>query len=68
MMMFTQGNGRKSGPGAGGIYTGIAATWARDELADQASVAFIVELPGGELSADQVAAHADAVDAVATEG
>ena len=36
----------------GGTYTGIAATWARNELKkDSDAVPFIVELPGGELSA-----------------
>ena len=51
----------------GGIYTGIAATWARNELAAQDSAAFIVELPGGELTAEQVTVHADAVATIATE-
>jgi len=49
----------------GGIYTGIAATWARDELAAQDGVAFIVELPGGDLSLDQVSIHADTVATIA---
>ncbi|MFK8023566.1 MAG: M14 family zinc carboxypeptidase [Ilumatobacter sp.] len=49
----------------GGIYTGIAATWARDELSDLGSVAFIVELPGGELDATQVTTHADAISIIA---
>ena len=52
----------------GGVYTGIAATWARDELADEGSVAFIVELPGGELTLEQITTHADAVSTVAVEG
>lgn len=52
----------------GGIYTGIAATWARNELAAQEGVAFIVELPGGELSNDQVRVHADAVTIIAADG
>jgi protein MpaA len=51
----------------GGIYTGIAATWARDELAAQEGVAFIVELPGGDLSGAQVLRHADTVSMIATE-
>lgn len=52
----------------GGIYTGIAATWARDELSDQGSVAFIVELPGGDLTPEQVTTHTDAVATIAVEG
>ena len=52
----------------GGVYTGIAATWARVELADQEAVPFIVELPGGELSAAQVDRHTDAVLTIAAEG
>jgi protein MpaA len=51
----------------GGTYTGIAATWARNELADQDSAAFIVEL-GESLSAEEAARHADAVRTIATEG
>jgi protein MpaA len=51
----------------GGIYTGIAATWARDELADQNGVPFIVELPGGDLPIEQVTVHADTVATIATE-
>ena len=51
----------------GGVYTGIAATWARGELADQEGVAFIVELPGGDLPADQVMRHADTVLTIASE-
>lgn len=53
----------------GGIYTGIAATWARVELKrDSDAVPFIVELPGGDLDATQIDQHATAVLAVATEG
>jgi len=51
----------------GGIYTGIAATWARNELADQNGVPFIVELPGGDLSVEQVTVHADTVATIASE-
>lgn len=51
----------------GGTYTGIAATWARDELADQDSAAFIVEL-GETLSADEAARHAEAIRTIAIEG
>ena len=53
----------------GGIYTGIAATWARQELKKTSdAVPFIVELPGGELSPAQVTAHADAVITIGIEG
>ena len=51
----------------GGTYTGVAATWARNELADADGVAFIVEL-GGTLSPAEAATHADAVLVVAAEG
>ncbi len=54
--------------GGGGIYTGIAATWARNELKRNSdAVPFIVELPGGELTGDQVTIHADTVATIATE-
>jgi murein peptide amidase A len=52
---------------SGGTYTGIAATWARKELAEADGVAFIVEL-GPTLSADEATTHADAVLTVASEG
>ncbi|MFT6391017.1 MAG: protein MpaA [Ilumatobacter sp.] len=51
----------------GGVYTGIAATWARDELSDQEGVPFIVELPGGDLTTEQVTTHANTVSAIAVE-
>jgi protein MpaA len=55
--------------GGGGIYTGIAATWANNELKkDSDAVAFIVELPGGVLNTQQVNAHASAVLAIGIEG
>lgn len=55
--------------GGGGVYTGIAATWARVELKQTSdAVPFIVELPGGDLTAEQVDAHAAAVLTVAAEG
>ncbi len=55
--------------GGGGIYTGIAATWANNELKkDSDAVAFIVELPGGVLSTQQVNAHANAVLTIGIEG
>ncbi|MFW2334125.1 M14 family zinc carboxypeptidase [Ilumatobacter sp.] len=54
--------------GGGGIYTGIAATWARNELKQTSdAVPFIVELPGS-LTAEQVTTHTDAVLTVAAEG
>jgi murein peptide amidase A len=52
---------------SGGRYTGIAATWARIELADAEGVAFIVEL-GGTLSTDEAATHAAAVLTIGSEG
>lgn len=53
----------------GGVYTGIAATWASNELKqDSDAVPFIVELPGGELSPAQVDAHATAVLTIGIEG
>jgi murein peptide amidase A len=51
----------------GGTYTGVAATWARRELAADDSVAFIVEL-GPTLTDDEAALHADAVRTIAVEG
>ena len=51
----------------GGTYTGVAAQWARDELASnepQPGVAFIVEL-GPTLSAEEAGVHADAVLTIA---
>jgi protein MpaA len=51
----------------GGTYTGVAATWARNELAPDGSVAFIVEL-GPTLSGDEARIHADAVRTIASEG
>lgn len=53
----------------GGVYTGIAATWARVELKrDSDAVPFIVELPGGDLDATQIDQHATAVLTIAAEG
>gem|GEM_PF-226984 len=55
--------------GGGGVYTGIAATWARNELKkDSDAVPFIVELPGGVLSSALVDAHASAVLTIGVEG
>ena len=53
----------------GGTYTGVAATWARNELAanePEPGVAFIVEL-GPTLSPDEADTHAAAVLTVAAE-
>jgi protein MpaA len=53
----------------GGTYTGVAAQWARNELASnepEPGIAFIVEL-GDTLSADEAGAHAAAVLTVASE-
>ncbi len=52
---------------SGGTYTGVAATWARDELGPDGGVAFIVEL-GPTLSRPRAGVHADAVRVVAAEG
>ena len=51
----------------GGIYTGIAATWARNEAVAPDGLAFIVELPGGELTTEQIDRHAGAVLTVTAE-
>jgi protein MpaA len=51
----------------GGTYTGVAATWARNELRPDDSVAFIVEL-GPTLSPEQAVLHANAVRTIAAEG
>ncbi len=53
--------------GGGGVYTGIAATWARAEAVAPDGIAFIVELPGGDLTPAQVEDHATAVLTVAGE-
>ncbi|MEP1125581.1 MAG: M14 family zinc carboxypeptidase [Ilumatobacter sp.] len=52
---------------AGGVYTGVAATWARELTSDQDGAAFIVELPGGDLPDDQVTRHADTVATIISE-
>ncbi len=51
----------------GGTYTGVAATWARNELAPDDGVAFIVEL-GPTLSPEEAELHANAVRIVGAEG
>ena len=54
--------------GGGAVYTGIAATWARNELKQTSdAVPFIVELPGS-LTLDQATTHTDAVLTIAAEG
>lgn len=64
---YAELSGLPMGQITGGIYTGIAATWARNELATDEGVAFIVEL-GGSLTPAEATAHADAVLTVAAEG
>jgi protein MpaA len=64
---YAELTGMPMGGISGGTYTGIAATWARNELAIDDSVAFIVEL-GPTLSESEAAMHADAVRAIAVEG
>jgi murein peptide amidase A len=64
---YAQLTGLPMGGISGGTYTGIAATWARTELAAGDSVAFIVEL-GETLSREDALVHADAVRTIAVEG
>jgi hypothetical protein len=64
---YAQLTGLPMGGISGGTYTGIAATWARTELAATDSVAFIVEL-GETLSPEEAVVHADAVRTIAVEG
>jgi protein MpaA len=52
---------------SGGTYTGVAATWARNELQPDDGVAFIVEL-GPTLSQEEAETHAAAVLTIASEG
>ena len=55
---------------SGGTYTGVAAQWARNELASndgQPGVAFIVEL-GATLPPEEADMHAEAVLTILTEG
>lgn len=52
---------------SGGIYTGVASTWARNNGVAPDGLAFIVELPGGDLTNDQVTQHAGAVLTIAGE-
>ena len=63
---YAELTGLPMGQITGGIYTGIAATWARNEFRPADGVAFIVEL-GPTLSAQEASVHADAVLTIATE-
>lgn len=63
---YAELTGLPMGQITGGTYTGIAATWARRQLAPSNGVAFIVEL-GPTLSPAEADAHTSAVLTVATE-
>ncbi len=64
---YAELTGLPMGEITGGTYTGIAATWARNEFRPNDGVAFIVEL-GPTLSPQEATVHADAVMTIATEG
>ena len=64
---YAQLTGLPMGQITGGTYTGIAATWARNEFRPDDGVAFIVEL-GATLSPIEAIVHADAVRTIAVEG
>ena len=64
---YAQLTGLPMGQITGGTYTGIAATWARNEFRSADGVAFIVEL-GATLSPAEAVTHADAVRTIAVEG
>jgi protein MpaA len=64
---YAQLTGLPMGQITGGTYTGVAATWARNEFRDADGVAFIVEL-GPTLSPQEAVTHADAVRTIAVEG
>jgi protein MpaA len=64
---YAELTGLPMGEITGGTYTGIAATWARNEFEYRDGVAFIVEL-GPTLSATEAAVHADAVFTIGIEG
>ncbi len=64
---YAQLTGLPMGQITGGTYTGIAATWARNEFRPDDGVAFIVEL-GPTLSPAEAIVHADAVRTIAVEG
>ena len=61
---YAELTGLPMGQITGGTYTGIAATWARNELAPANGVAFIVEL-GPTLSPTEAATHTAATPAAA---
>jgi len=64
---YAELTGLPMGQITGGTYTGVAATWARHELADADGAAFIVQL-GATLSPNSTPTHADAVLVIAVEG
>jgi protein MpaA len=64
---YAQLTGLPMGQITGGTYTGVAATWARNEFRPDDGVAFIVEL-GPTLSPAEATIHADAVRTIAAEG
>ena len=64
---YAQLTGLPMGQITGGTYTGIAATWARNEFRPDDGVAFIVEL-GPSLAPAEAVVHADAVRTIAVEG
>ena len=64
---YAELTGLPMGQITGGTYTGIAATWARNEFRPDDGVAFIVEL-GPTLSPIEAITHADAVRTIAIEG
>ena len=64
---YAQLTGLPMGQITGGTYTGIAATWARNEFRPDDGVAFIVEL-GPTLTPTEAVVHADAVRTIAVEG
>ena len=64
---YAQLTGLPMGQITGGTYTGIAATWARNEFRPRDGVAFIVEL-GETLAPGEAVVHADAVRTIAVEG
>lgn len=64
---YAQLTGLPMGQITGGTYTGVAATWARNEFRDADGVAFIVEL-GPTLAPQEAVTHADAVRTIAVEG
>ncbi len=64
---YAELTGLPMGEITGGTYTGVAATWARNEFRPSEGVAFIVEL-GATLSPEEAATHAGAVLTIAAEG